>query len=504
MTPAATQVVHRRLPWPLSRWLAAGMAAITLAVLPLYTGSTLIFLAFGIASIALAVVGGIMSQSCYCRLLAIFLCLGFWAKLVIHLLGDNLIEPVGAFNYLPGPWDRVLLVSTLALASTTLAIALCGVLDRCFALPKVEKPSNPVAYAFPLFAMSAAVAVVLFGLNYWYAILKIGHMPRLQLNSYIHVAVSFIVSWGAMLWLGALAFWLVQQGRWPILAIFLVAAVEGALASASMASRAQMFVHVIAVGMFYVLWRHRLQLKISARDWIKIAIVTGLLFVTSLAAVSIARLLLFPTAALASEITSAPRLSEAAPSANAPTPARAGPPAALTDERSLAAKADSIRKELTLLLVNRWIGLEGVMAISSSDQLGMPLLFAILKERPDAGTNAIYQRISHSHYQQLRDFVFLTLPGPAAIFFSTGNLLILSLGMMLLIFAGYAIERVAELWTMNPVASSITGCALAFLVSNMNFPHTLFYFTLLLCCALGFITLYRIAGQHWSGTSGNR
>jgi len=53
-------------------------------------------------------------------------------------------------------------------------------------------------------------------------------------------------------------------------------------------------------------------------------------------------------------------------------------------------------------------------------------------------------------------------------------------------------------------ATFLGGCALAFLVSNMNFPHTLFYFTLLLCCALGFIALYRIAGQHWSGTSGNR
>jgi hypothetical protein len=493
--------------------LAIIMAIATLAVLPLYPGRAVVLLTFGAAVVGLAIAGCVASQSVFCRLLAIFLCLGFWAKLVVHLLGVGLIEPTGAFDGSPEAWDRVLLVATVAIGAAAVAVALCSMYDGFGALA-TENANVPLdaRLAIPIFVISATLAVALFCVNRWYAILTIGFVPRIALDSYVYLAISFIVSWGAILWLGTLAYWLVRQGRWPVDSLFYLAAIEGALATMSMASRAQMFLHVLAVVMLYVLWRRRLQWQIPLHRWIAIAGVAAALFAGSLAVVSVDRVLAFATAAplppapapTATSPRPLPRAAAPTTPGAAPLPpgdtveSRAGTPPSLaprTDARSFVLKLKHVQHELSRLVVMRWLGLEGVMAMTAADGLGLPLFREMLYERPEAGNDAIFQRISNSQYERLRDFVFLTLPGPITVLASSDSFLVVALGMMLLVFWGYLIERFADVWTANPVASSVVGCALAFLVANMNFPRTLFFFSLTLVGALMLIGFFRMGAQ---------
>jgi hypothetical protein len=51
------------------------------------------------------------------------------------------------------------------------------------------------------------------------------------------------------------------------------------------------------------------------------------------------------------------------------------------------------------LMVNRWIGLEGLMSISSYDEKGMPVLLSMLLEKREIGKVTNYQIVSKSGYQ---------------------------------------------------------------------------------------------------------
>jgi hypothetical protein len=472
--------------------LAASIMGVTAGALPLYQGGAFPLLLFGASAAGLAVVGGLQSGSVYCRLLTLFLCLGFWAKLVAHLLGATLIEPIGLFDGSATEWDRALIVAAIALGATALAIACCNWLDRHRSFA-VSADTPRFAYVLiPVFLLSASVAVALFALNARYGILAMGVVPRLKLHPYLYVAVAFIVSWGAMLWLGALTYWMVVHGRIPVHTLFYLAAVEGALAATTMDSRAQMILHVLAVVVVYALGRHRLQWHIATRQWIGIGLVTGALFVASIAAVSIDRTSRVAAVGNPAELAVASVMPFAATPCSASTAIPVSNASLPLSTPSADARLRIMEIELPRLVIMRWIGLEGVMTMTAARGEGLSLFSDIIKERPEAGNDAIYQRLSNSRYRRMQHFVFLTLPGPVAVLMSSGSMAITVLGMMTLIFAGYAIETFAILWTKNPVASGVSGCALAYLVANMNFPRTLLFFSLMLVCALGMIGVFRM------------
>src|SRR5262249_48864175 len=128
-------------------------------------------------------------------------------------------------------------------------VALLGILvklaDRAVRRPDADLAATAAfrRAAWPLFWLSALVAVALFAVNFHFAILRIGINPWIQLPSNLYVVVAFTVSWGAALWLDGLCFWLSLGRRLSAAGVIYVAALEGLLASLSMQSRAQMLLH---------------------------------------------------------------------------------------------------------------------------------------------------------------------------------------------------------------------------------------------------------------------
>lgn len=140
--------------------------------------------------------------------------------------------------------------------------------------------------------------------------------------------------------------------------------------------------------------------------------------------------------------------------------------------------------ELSKLVVDRWVGLEGILAVVSHENTGWPLFLRSLAERPEAGTQAIYQRMSNAQYQAFENFTFMTIPGPLAILLYSGNLAVLAAGLTLLFAAGILAERLASQLVGNVFTRATIGVALAYLVVQTNFPRVQMFFLIEL---LGFI-----------------
>jgi hypothetical protein len=466
--------------------LIAFMALASIPVSQIYTGDSKVMLAYCAASILLVAAAAFGRLSFFCIFLAGFLALGFWAKAGLYwVAGTPLIEPVGSFAGTNKAWDQALLAAASGLAGIAAAMGAVKLLDRRTQVPDLALAAKPFpGYAMiALFAISAATALVLFMANFHFAILKIGTVPRIALHPYLYAIVSFTISWGAALWLATLAFWLVGLGRAPVDFPIYVIAIEGAAAALSMGSRAQMILHVGAGVAAWIACRHRLGWRLTRLRSALAAGFVGVLFMASLAGVSLDRISNF--------------YGPPPPVASKPAERRAGGTVARPGadaERSAVSTASIERMagEVMQLFVGRWIGLEGVLAVSSEPGLGVEMLRRGIAENPSRGVDAMYQRLAKSIYTYNERFVFMTVPGPIAVLLYGGSLALVAIGMAVVFMIGYALERLCDAWVRNPGASAMVGAAQAYLVVQMMFPRTLMIFAIELFLALALLGGFRL------------
>ena len=480
-----------------TRLRMAVLGAMALASLPMflaYPGQVIVLFAFCLAAIALFAAASFGRLSYFALFLACFLILGFWAKLDLYwVLGTPLLEPVGSFPDTAEAWDRALLASTAGLAGLAAGIGAAKLLDRRNLVPDfpVLAAPAPGPALGVLFALSAAAAVALFVANFHYAILKIGTVPRIPLHPYLYAIVSFTVGWGAALWLGTLAFWMVGARRAPADFPVYVLAVEGAAAALSMGSRAQMILHMAACLAALATCMRAFGWRVAPLRLLLASGFAALLFAASLVGVSLDRISSFygpppPSAAKRAEAPSGGGIG-------ADRPAGLAPSGAVSD-----AAVRRMAGEVMQLFVGRWIGIEGVLAVSSHPDLGPDTLRAGFSEDPRLGVDTMYQRLARSIYKRSEQFVFLTVPGPIAVLFYGGSMTLVAFGMAVLFLAGYAVERFCDSWVRNPASSAVVGAALAYLVAQTMFPRTLLYFSVELVLALALIGGFRMGVRRWA------
>ena len=466
-----------------------------------YPGSKFLFItycALSMVTVHAALVN--RARSFFVFFLFAFLTLGCWAKLVLHVyLGNDFIEPVGDFDESPASWDKVITVLITAFAALLLCCWFVSSRHR-----KQENQTIPMlnsGLVIKLLAIGIVFTLGLQAFNYYFSILKIGYEPTLKLNSYLYVVVAFMVAWGNAIALSTLAYWLAEDGKIPPSALFYIAIVEGSLTAISMGSRAQMILHVAVPFAVYLLQGRRLGWRFSTVQWIKISAAAALMFVFSLLAVSADRLTSF---AQAIPFTEKPaEIQEQAKENSARTTGQASlqfpprriqppkPPAKLNLDNEQKAKL--IIQEISKLVVDRWVGIEGVLAVTSHQPLSVDLLRDGLKEDPAKGTQAIFQKMADAKYERFENFTFMTIPGPIAVLFYSGDHRILFAGISLLFLLGYSIELAARKCLNNVMTSATVGVALAYLVVQINFPRAFWFFVIeLVAFLLGLVILKRL------------
>ena len=142
-----------------------------------------------------------------------------------------------------------------------------------------------------------------------------------------------------------------------------------------------------------------------------------------------------------------------------------------------------------LLPSNRWVGLEGMLAVTSHDQRGYSLFHMGLNEDPRQGVNGLFQKIAKSNYAASEQFTFLTLPGVFAVFAYAGSLPFIFVGMLVLTIVLIAGEHVVWRFTANPFLVSVAGLSTAHVVNQLTFPYLTFVYLCELTLTVVFILL---------------
>ena len=122
------------------------------------------------------------------------------------------------------------------------------------------------------------------------------------------------------------------------------------------------------------------------------------------------------------------------------------------------------------LSVDRWVGLEGIMAVVSYPNKGRALIIDAFVEKRTLGGVTKYQEIANSKYQWVDSNVwqFASLPGAVAFLYFSGSFWIILFGMILFAFLVQFLEFLIYKGTRNPILCSLLGVSLANYVAQFG------------------------------------
>jgi hypothetical protein len=446
--------------------LLIAWASLFITGLRAYPGSSLYYIVFSVIYLAL-VCSAFYRQLTYGYLfLAVFLWLGLWLKPTMHQIFTYPYgEPIGKFDHTPEAWDEVLILATIGAAGVLLARVVYGRMVSRSTLSMTDGATSPPWYPsakkFLWVAMIAAVAGIGI-LNMSLGIQQTGLVPRTILIWPMNAVISWILLAGAPMAVATLVWWqLAAQNRSLPYAYIVLA--EAGLFTVSTMSRAIYVFHSVPT-VFAIFVNRALAKDISLRRAILFLVALVAVMLIAMVLVSVLRQYFYAITPIAS-IT--------LPSATSLGPLQ--------------------------FVIDRWVGLEGLMAVSAHDEKGMELFIDAMTEDSEIGVSMLYQQISLSNYRflDISKFRFGGLSGPMAFFYYSGSLWLVMLGMLAMTFFVLLSEKLVSLLTSNPLLSSFWGCAAANLVAQFGAaPRNLGPF--LVECAIGILAISAVQSTYFT------
>ena len=255
-----------------------------------YQGSAFAFTLFSFSFLILLFLGFYKNKSYAFMYLAVFLWLGFWTKLVAHLLLDyEYIEPIGVFSGSTGEWDQVLWVSTIACLGVIIGRFLYAILNFKVADDNQNNNVYPEWYPtirikvwalFIVIVILATVSNTVLGIN------QIGLSPRTILPWPLNALISWIVSIGGVMGLTTLIWWDISLKKGVYPALFAIT-IEAFISSISLFSRGVFIFH--SIPQFIALYKNKLLDNFSKKRLAIVGCFILIFFVLSLAIVSVLR-----------------------------------------------------------------------------------------------------------------------------------------------------------------------------------------------------------------------
>jgi hypothetical protein len=125
---------------------------------------------------------------------------------------------------------------------------------------------------------------------------------------------------------------------------------------------------------------------------------------------------------------------------------------------------------ISSLVVDRWVGVEGVMAVSSYPNKNSNLLMEAMTEKRVIGKATKFQEICNSQYRWIdaSNWQFASLPGAAAFLYLSGSLWVVLFGMLFFVFIMQLFEQIAFAATFNPLLCSLFGLTMANTISQFG------------------------------------
>lgn len=463
-------------------------AVLILASMENFPGSKLLYFLFS-CSYFLMLITALHRRSHFGYIFLVsILWLGFWAKLTAHLILEYPYrEPIGQFDGSPKAWNEVLWVAIVASLGVMLGRLVSAIFSKTYSrnicFEQAMVPAWYPALRGWIWLFSLTSIIVLTAINSLLGVQQIGLAPHTVLPWPMNALIAWQVTLGGSLLLTVLLWWEVLL-RKNIVASVYALVFEASLSSISILSRGLYLFHIVP--QLFGLFENRASLvQVSKLRIIALIATMGFLLLFNIATVTTLRNHLYSDSQ-----TKCFTIKEFNP-------------ANCLDEFSdfeYQISFGALNVFLTLL-VDRWIGLEGVMATVGHPEKNFALLKKAALEKHEPGNVTQFQIISNSHYQRI-DFSkvrFASLPGAAAFFFFMGSIWVVLVGMALVVIVLQLSEQLVFRLTKNPLLSSLIGFTLAHFISQLgvapreNIPFFGMIICFILCVhALHSGTIYRI------------
>ena len=516
-----------------------------------YSGSKLIYTLFSVVFLVMLASGFYRQVSYSYLFLVIFLWLGFWLKLTVHtILGYRYVEPIGSFNGTAVAWDEVLWVAIVASIGVIVGRICYGFAGgRSTIVIQNDRFKAPVWYPAIRKWLWIIMMVVTGGvviINAVYSIHQIGLAPRTILMWPLNAVISWMLNIGLATGIATLLWWDISLKKNISLPIYAIL-IEGFFASVAVLSRGTYIYHVIP--QLFALYKNKKTLiGTSLIKGIFIAVIFIGLFIVSQSGVNTLRAYLYQTGqdfstkiqmmivsleVIAGKIQQLERLIQinkallvkplrrqeleklrieiewAEKQLKKLLKEKSKVQVALLEEkdrweemaRSWLGETKMLLDEFVYqmgggvfgpilgLAVDRWMGLEGVMAVQSYPNKGKAFFLDGIKEKREIGKVTLYQEVSKSYYRGAsRNFQFASLPGAAAFLYYSGSLWVVMLGMGAFSLLILLIERVVDMLTANPLLCSLIGFGVANTVAQFGLaPRQDIPYYFMIFCAVLFI-----------------
>lgn len=442
-----------------------------------YQGSSYVYTIFSLSYLALIFSAFYIKVTYGYMFLSVILWLGFWLKTTIHIIMKySFIEPTGSFKFSDPEWDSVLLVATtgaLGVISARVIYHLVAGKESTLITKSISLYSSYYdRYKLWIWLAFASAIIISASVNSIYSFQQIGLVPKTIIWP-INTLLFWMLSTGFSMILATLLRWeIASSSTKNNVAYFIL--IEAAAASVSLLSRGMYVFHTIPILLSIKLnfqhiknWNHK----------------KTFIFLCSFFLVFV---LFYP---LVNSIRDHHYSSI---------------PFALPWNFYDGSIIEKGFIKLAMFSVDRWVGIEGLMATSSYPNKNMPLLLSTILEKAEIGKASIFQEIALSHYRHmdLTKYSFASLPGPISFFYSSGSKSLVFIGMCFICCLVLASEFFVYKLLSNPILSALWGSIVATSTAQMgiNIRGLMLYFSL---CLAGILTLYIIQRYFFTSAPNN-
>lgn len=412
-----------------------------------YQGSTLTYLFFSLTS-TLLLINGIKKESIYFEtFLGIFFWLGFWLKFSIRASFFNLtfFESIGFYNGEIKFMDQALIVSSIGF----LGFLGASFIRQYFKLftysqsPKIELKHLEKFYnqyrkiiITCLIFISLTIAII----NIYFGIYQKGLPPQTILPMGLNRIITWLILFGLSSLFSFIVFYDFKNKKIGIMSSLLYL-FDCFSSNVSLLSRG--FV-LNGSSLIFAHYFSEVRGKVYSRPLrFKLLIITlfMMMFISSIFMVNYFRSTIFNT-----------QVQEQ------------------RNSQFQSINIFEIAKSTKVLFIDRWVGIEGTIAVASYTQRGQELWREAWSEKfKDNGTSFYDLNLIHSPYknQNLQNHHFISLPGMVAFFYYLDSYYIL----FLLCFIAGSFGTLVEYTTFNLSGGNVFLCSLIGQVSAYRYAH---------------------------------
>jgi hypothetical protein len=427
--------------------------SISVFAMSFYPGDYLFFSLFSSVFLGAWFLAWIGPMSYFYLFISTFWLLGFWMKSCLHLIiGYDFIEPVGFFDGTGQDWDSAIILAVSggvgALVFRLIQIFLTNKSKSTYSCKKSldSIPNLYIRFRLGIWLISFAIIILFSFFNVKYSINITGLIPTKVFPFKINALTAGLLNIGFAFWVATLVWWEACLDKGWFLKILAIV-VEGLICSVSILSRGA-FIFQVFHYLPSIFFNMKL-LKISRTSFLSICMIFLISAAVSATFVTELRNSLYTGTSVSS---------------------------LFKDKKLLNINSENISGafgKVLYLASDRWVGLEGAMAVSSYPEIGTSLFLHGWSQKASYSEKPIYEYIADSlyidpDYPDANKYNFLSIPGYITMLGYANSFFVVFIGVIVCFTIFSLFEYFIAKELKNPFVLSFFGIYGATLVAQFG------------------------------------